>query len=140
MLIHRDDALGMDGLREILGTMALEFDQRMPLARWDDGDTKSYMITRDDAPAARSPAFDRHSSLCQMARTSLLGRASANDRSRTTVPPEIVPASDGKRRRNLERAPAAMGRQRGTALARLSVDLRSIRQHSIGENRPARQI
>lgn len=57
MLIYRGDALGMDSLREILGTMALQFGRRMLLARWDDGDKKSYMITRDDGPVARGPAF-----------------------------------------------------------------------------------
>lgn len=58
MLIYRGNALEMDALREILGKMALQFGRCMFLARWDDGDTKSYMITRDDAPVARSPTFE----------------------------------------------------------------------------------
>jgi len=48
----------MDGLREILGAMAQQFDRRMLLARWDDGDTMSYMITMDDALLVRGPAFE----------------------------------------------------------------------------------
>jgi hypothetical protein len=58
MLIYRGDALGMDGLREILGAIAQQSDRCMVLARWVDGDTTSYVITSDAAPVARSPAFE----------------------------------------------------------------------------------
>lgn len=58
MLICRGDALGMDGLREILGTLAQEFARRMLLGRWGDGGTSSYLITPEDAAVARSPAFE----------------------------------------------------------------------------------
>jgi hypothetical protein len=58
MLIYRGDALGMDDLCEILGAIALQSDRCMVLARWDDGDTMSYVITRGDAPVARRPAFE----------------------------------------------------------------------------------
>ena len=58
MLIYRGNTLEMDILREILGKMALQLGRRMLLALWDDGDTKRYMITKDDAPVARSPAFE----------------------------------------------------------------------------------
>ncbi len=57
MLIFRGDALGIDGLREILETIARHFDRRMVLARWHDGETTSYMITMDDARVARSPGY-----------------------------------------------------------------------------------
>jgi hypothetical protein len=57
MLIYRGDAPGIDGLREILGAMAQQFDRRMLLARWNDGETMSYMITMDDALVVRGPAF-----------------------------------------------------------------------------------
>ncbi|MGO8919487.1 MAG: hypothetical protein ACLQJR_26600 [Stellaceae bacterium] len=58
MLIYHGDALGIDGLREILGTMAQHFDRRMLLARWDDGESMSYMITIDDAVVAGNPACE----------------------------------------------------------------------------------
>ena len=58
MLIYRGNALGMNAVREILGKIAQQLGRRLLLARWDDGDTKSYMITRDDAPVAHSPAFE----------------------------------------------------------------------------------
>ena len=57
MLIFRGDALGVDSLREILETIARHFHRRMVLARWDDGETTSYMITMDDTLVARSPAY-----------------------------------------------------------------------------------
>jgi hypothetical protein len=58
MLIYRGDALGMDDLCEILEAIAQQSDRCMVLARWDDGDTMSYVITRGDAPVARSPAVE----------------------------------------------------------------------------------
>lgn len=58
MLIYRGDAPGMDGLREILGAMAQEFEQRMLLARWNDGEATSYMITIDNAQLAADPAYE----------------------------------------------------------------------------------
>jgi hypothetical protein len=59
MSIYRGDALGTDGLREILGAMAIQFDRCMLFARWDNGGKKQYVITRDDSPVARSPAAFR---------------------------------------------------------------------------------
>lgn len=58
MLIYRGDALGIDGLCEILGAMAQQFDRRMLLARWHDGESTSYMIASDEALVARGPAFE----------------------------------------------------------------------------------
>jgi hypothetical protein len=57
MLIYRGDVPGIDGLCEILGTMAQQFDRRMLLARWNDGEMMSYMITMDDDLVVRGPAF-----------------------------------------------------------------------------------
>jgi hypothetical protein len=38
--------------------MAQEFERRMLLGRWEDGGTSSYLITTEDAPVVRSPAFE----------------------------------------------------------------------------------
>jgi hypothetical protein len=53
MLIYRGDALGVNGLCEILGMIAQQLDQRMLLARWHDGERTSYMITEDAATPCR---------------------------------------------------------------------------------------
>jgi hypothetical protein len=58
MLIYRDDAFGMDGLREILGTLAHELDQCMLLTRWHDGQRTNYVITTDDTSVAGDLAFE----------------------------------------------------------------------------------
>ena len=38
--------------------MALELGRRMLLGRWDDGATKTHMITMEDSAMARSPTFE----------------------------------------------------------------------------------
>ncbi len=58
MLICRGDGLGLDGLREIVGTMAQEFGRRMVLGRWGEGGPASYLIALEDAPVAHSAAFE----------------------------------------------------------------------------------
>jgi hypothetical protein len=58
MLICRGDALGLDGLREIVGAMARESARRMLLGRWGAGALAGYLITSDDAPVASSPDFE----------------------------------------------------------------------------------
>jgi hypothetical protein len=57
VLIYRGDALGMDGLREILGMIAQQLDQRMLLARWHNGERTSYMIIQE-AAAPCHPALE----------------------------------------------------------------------------------
>jgi hypothetical protein len=58
MLICRGDGFGMDGLREMVGTIAQEFGRRTVLGRWGEGGQASYMITFEDAPAARGADFE----------------------------------------------------------------------------------
>ena len=58
MLICRGNALELDALRVIAGTIAQEFERRMLLGLWNDGESKSYMIAMDEAPVTRSPGFE----------------------------------------------------------------------------------
>ena len=58
MLICRGDGFGMDGLREMVGTIAQGFGRRMILGRWGEGGQASYMITFEDARAAHGAGFE----------------------------------------------------------------------------------
>lgn len=58
MYFFRGETLGINGLCEILRTMAQNFDRHMVLARCHDGEATSYMITPAGALTDCIPVYE----------------------------------------------------------------------------------